>query len=329
MKVCFTEFPLSINRDIEIEKSVCPPDTEFVKVLFDPDAENNDKFYEDIADADVIVDWYCEFGKKEIDAMKKCKCISFASTAYNLADLDYAASKGIAVCSILDYCTQETAENGFAMMLSLQRGLPAYHRSIQDRLEWNEFAVDHLQRVEGQTIGIVGLGRIGQSVVKKAHGFDMNVIAYDPYLPPEVADKVGAKLVDFETILSDSDVISIHMNLTPENTYMFNKDVFMRCKKKPIIINEGRGLMIKEDDLAWALDNGYVRAAGLDMLESEAPDLTKCKLVGRENVIINPHAGYRSDTSFYLMCKISMENALLCYQGKHKEAFVVRNGVGL
>lgn len=157
----------------------------------------------------------------------------------------------------------------------------------------------------------------------------MHVLAYDPYIPQEVADSVGAKLVDFDTLLAESDVVSIHMNFTKENTYMFNKETFMKCKKRPIIINEGRGLMICEEDLAWALDNGYVRAAGLDMLESEAPDLHKCKLVGRENVIINPHAGYRSDTSFYLMCKISMENALLCYQGKYKEASVVRNGVGL
>ena len=122
------------------------------------------------------------------------------------------------------------------------------------------------------------------------------------------------------------------MNLTEENVHMFNKEAFSKMKKKPIIINEGRGPMVSEEALAWALDEGIVRGAGLDMLECEIPTkeyLEKCPLLGRDNVIINPHSGYHSDTSERLTSEISMRNGLLCFEGRQKEAAIVRNGIGM
>ena len=187
--------------------------------------------------------------------MDHCKVISFQSTGYNEADLDYAKEKGIAVCSILDYCTQETAESAMALMLNLQRGIRQYDRSVQQDHVWDYQVVPHLKRIAGQVMGIAGLGRIGQSVARKAQAFDMEVIAYDPFLPPAIAENLGVKLVDFDTLLAESDVLSLHMNLTEENYHMFNKEAFMKCKKHPIIVNEGRGPLICDEDLVWALDN--------------------------------------------------------------------------
>ena len=160
----------------------------------------------------------------------------------------------------------------------------------------NASAVSGLKRIEGQTMGIVGLGRIGQSVAKKAHGFDMRVIAYDSFLPLEVAEKLGVQMVDLDTLLAESDVVSIHMNLTPENDHMFNKETFLKMKKQPILINEGRGPMVSEDDLVWALDN----------------------------VILNPHSGFLSDTSNYLVCALPVQNAVAYVRGEP-----LRNGVSL
>lgn len=202
-----------------------------------------------------------------------------------------------------------------------------YDRSVQQDKVWDYSVVQHLRRIEGQVMGIAGLGRIGQSVAKKAKGFDMEVIAYDPYLPPEIAEKLGVKLVDFDTLLAEADVISIHMNLTEENYHMFNKETFRKCKKQPIIVNEGRGALISDDDLLWALEEGYVRGAALDMLESENPDLNNCKLLGRDDVLLTPHSGYFSDTSNYLVAKLSMDNALYYYNGEYDKVKVIRNGV--
>lgn len=332
MKMVFTNDPGTAGMQHDAEKKYIPGGWEVVNADFYAEGDNAE-FYKTLEDADVVLNSYVYLGKKEIDAMKKCKCISFQATGYNEVDLDYAAEKGIPVASILDYCTQETAENAIATMLCLQRGTLQYNKSIHVDKIWDCNVVQHQQRVEGQTMGIVGLGRIGRHVAKIAgKGLGMNIIAYDPFLPAEIAEAAGAKLVDFDTILAESDVISVHMNLTEENVHMFNKEVFMKMKKKPILINEGRGPMISEVDLAWALDKGYVRAAGLDMLESEFPDanyIVKCPLVGRENVILNPHSGFQSDTSLELIYQISVENAIKCFEGRYKDAWVVRNGVGL
>lgn len=327
MKIVLAEVPYTKDRDISVEKACCPEGAELKIAVYDEHSENNDAFYNEIADADIIVDGYVYFGKKEIDAMQRCKVISFQSTGYNEADLEYAASKGIAVCSIVDYCTQETAENAMALMLNLQRAIRQYDRSVQQDKVWDYGVVQHLQRIAGQTMGIAGLGRIGQSVAKKAQGFDMNVIAYDPFLPPEIAEKLGVKLVDFDTLLAESDVISIHMNLTEQNFHMFNKETFRKCKKRPILVNEGRGALVSDDDLLWALEEGYIRGAALDMLESENPDLSTCKLLGRDDVLLTPHSGYFSDTSNYLVAKLSMDNALYYFNGEYDKVAAIRNGV--
>ena len=292
MKIVLAEVPYTKDRDISVEKSCVPEGAELTMAVFDEHAENNDAFYAEIKDADIIIDGYVHFGKKEIDAMDHCKVISFQSTGYNEADLDYAKEKGIAVCSILDYCTQETAESAMALMLNLQRGIRQYDRSVQQDHVWDYQVVPHLKRIAGQVMGIAGLGRIGQSVARKAQAFDMEVIAYDPFLPPAIAENLGVKLVDFDTLLAESDVLSLHMNLTEENYHMFNKEAFMKCKKHPIIVNEGRGPLICDEDLVWALDNGYIRGAALDMVESEDPDLDTCPLVGRDDVLLTPHSAW-------------------------------------
>lgn len=327
MKIVLAEVPYTKDRNMSVEQSCCPEGAELAVAVYDEHSEDNAAFYKEIEDADIIIDGYVYFGKKEIDAMKNCKVISFQSTGYNEADLEYAASKGIAVCSILDYCTQETAENTMALMLNLQRAIRQYDRSVQQDKVWDYGVVQHLRRIEGQTMGIAGLGRIGQSVAKKAKGFDMNVIAYDPYLPPEIAEGLGVELVDFDELLAESDVISIHMNLTEDNYHMFNKETFRKCKKQPIIVNEGRGALVSDDDLLWALEEGYVRGAALDMLESENPDLNNCKLLGRDDVLLTPHSGYFSDTSDYLVAKLSMDNALYYVSGEYEKVKSIRNGV--
>ena len=332
MKFVFTNDPGTIGKAHLPERKYLPEGAEAVIADFLPDGDN-EEFYRKLADADAVLNSYVYLGKKEIDAMQKCKCISFQSTGYNEVDLDYAAQKGIPVTSILDYCTQETAENAIAMMLCLQRSTLGYNKLIQEDHVWNVKAILHQQRVEGQVMGIVGLGRIGRHVAKIAgKGLGMKILAYDPYVAPETAQQAGAELVDLERLLAESDVVSIHMSLTESNRNMFNRELFRKMKKRPLLINEGRGQMVSEKDLAWALDEGLVRGAGLDMLESEFPDaayLAQSPLVGRSDVILNPHSGYQSDTSLELIYKISMENAIKCIEGRYEDCWVIRNGVGI
>jgi D-3-phosphoglycerate dehydrogenase len=183
--------------------------------------------------------------------------------------------------------------------------------------------------MHGQQIGIVGFGKIGQAVGKRAQAFGMQVVAYDPYISAEAAEKQHVKLVDLDTLLTTSDVISIHMNLTKENTAFFTLDVFKKMVKKPFIINVARGAMIDEKDLVTALDTNLVRGAGLDVLESEYPDMKTCPLVGRPNVILTPHSAFYSKTAEFLSAKITVENLVKCLKGNFKGAARVVNDVGL
>lgn len=130
-------------------------------------------------------------------------------------------------------------------------------------------------------------------------------------------------------LLRQADVITIHMNLTDENTALLGRKEFEKMERKPYIINVARGLMIDEEALVWALDHGCIRGAGLDVLKDEYPDLENHPLLGRDNVILTPHVGFYSKTSLDKLTEYAMENALLCYNGEYEKACVVRNGVGL
>ncbi len=335
MKLVYTETPATVAQSHEVDDTFIPAGMEHITAVMNPaeplTSETNQKFLADIKDADIIINSYVEFDKELLDAMDHCKVLSFQSTGYNAVDLEYAAQRGIAVVSILDYCTQETAENAIASMLALQRNTIGYNRAIQEDRVWDYSLFPGMKRVEGQTMAIIGLGRIGQHVARIAgKGLGMKIIAFDPFLPAEIARELGVELVDFDTALAEGDVVSVHMNLTKDNRNMFNKETFAKMKKHPIFINEGRGEMVVEADLMWALDEGIIRAAGIDMLESEDPDLSKCCLIStppRANLIINPHSGYWSDTSDYLVRKYSMENAINYVNGNYDEVRVIRNGV--
>lgn len=337
MKIVFTETPSTASQSHDVDYTFLPADAEHLVSVYNPaepiDSEANRKFTADIKDADIIINSYVEFEPELIDCLEHCRIISFQSTGYNAVDLEYAAEKGVCVASIRDYCTQETAENAIASMLALQRNTINYNRDVQEKRVWDWTAHPGMMRVEGQTISIIGYGRIGQHVGRIAgKGLGMRVLAYDPYVPEEVAKAQGAELVDLDTALAEGDVISVHMNLTKDNKYFFTRETFAKMKKKPIFINEGRGEMVEEEALKWALDEGILRGAGIDMLESEDPDLSKCCLISdppRENLIIMPHVGYWSDTSDYLVRKYSIDNALNYCLGKYDEVRDIRNGVKL
>lgn len=327
MKIVLTEVPGTAGRDISIEKSCCPPDAELVRVVFDEEESDYTAFYDAIRDADMIVDGYVHFGKKELDVLEKCSVISFQSIGYNEVDLDYATEKGIGVCSLTDYCVPEVAEHTLALMLAAQRRLREFDYSIQTDRKWDySMASDlHIKRIQGQTYGLTGFERIGRAVAKRAKGFEMHVIAYDPFLPKNAGDELGVEMVSFDELLERSDVISLHMGLNESNYHLYNKDTFSRMKRCPILINEGRGAMIDEEDLIWALDNNLIRIAALDVLESEMPDMTTCPLVGRSDVILTPHVGYYSETSDDLVYRQAMENALAYHRGDYDAVNTIRN----
>ena len=190
MKVVYTTPKAFAGWPLSGLKGNLPTDAEYKMAVFDPDDSENEEFYREISDADAVMNVYVHLGKKELDAMKKCRVVSFMSTGYNEIDLDYATSKGIAVASVLDYCTQETAENAIANMMALQRGTIIYNEAIQEKHVWNVGVVKGLKRVEGQVIGIVGLGRIGRHVAMNTR--QGVYVTYEPDTPSPAVDTASA-----------------------------------------------------------------------------------------------------------------------------------------
>lgn len=324
-KIVIVEYPETANRDIQTELNYFPKDAEVKLAVFDE--EDPEEFYSAVEDADAILTGYVTLDKTAIDRMKKCKIISVQATGWNCVDSDYAKEKGIAVCAVGEYCTQEVADHAMMLMLSLSKALPYLTRRVNKDLVWEiETLKDMgLRRLEGQNLGIVGFGKIGRAVAKRAAAFGFDLIAYDPYIPEKIATDIGAKLVTLDTLLETSDIITVHMNLTSENQSFFNKEVFKKMKKHPILINVARGGMIDEEDLVEALENGLLRGAGLDVLQSEVPDLARCKLVNRENVIITPHSAFFSDDSIEACERISTENITYYLNGEKDKVFKIVN----
>lgn len=327
MKIIIAEYPESADRDLSIEKSVFPADANLELAVYTRETE--DAFIEQCRDADAVLVGYVGINRKMIDNLDCCRVISVQATGWNYVDAEYAKEKGIAVCAIGEYCTQEVADHTLMLMLSLLRGIKTCERSVQMEREWIYNAKPGVKRIQGLKIGIAGFGKIGKAVAKRARSFGMEILAYDPYIPDDLIRKEGGIPVTMDELLEQSDVITNHMNLTAENAGMFNMEKFGKMKRHPILLNVARGGAVNEKDLVQALDEGLVSGAGLDVLESETPDLNQCPLLGRENVIITPHNAFYSETTEYLLYKIPAENVLRCMEGNYKLANRVVNGVGL
>lgn len=308
--ILISDYPEELKRDLEWEKKKLRESLgEEYKVEVYP-YWNQKEFMEKLREAEVLLTAFLPVTAEVLASAEKLKLIVVNATGYGTIDLKKANEKNIAVCPIREYCTQEVAEHTMALMLCLQRGIRAYEHAIEQKKSWNYLDVTGLRRIEGQTLAIFGFGRIGQAVAKRAQAFGMKILAVDPYLPKEVAQAAGVSLVEKEEALLQADVITNHMNQTAENGHYFSEKEFARMEKHPIFINAGRGNCVDETALAEALESGQVRAAGLDVLETENPDIGHHPLAHRENVVLTPHAAFYSDTSMRELQRISCENLI-------------------
>lgn len=326
MKLVIADYPDVLGRELEKEVAyLCAgvPDSEIVVHPY----VTREAFLQEMADADGLLTAFIPLGKDELSAMFHLKAISINATGYNFVDLEETAKRGIPVCAIGEYCTQEVADHTFALILALDRNLKHYHTDIDTRRRWQYYSAPRPMGLEGQTLGLFGFGKIGRAVARRAQGFGMHVIAVDPYANAEQAAALGVTLTDAATLLRTAHVVSNHMNLTAENKHCFNYACFASMEQHPIFINVGRGGSVMEADLIRALDEGLVRAAGLDVLEAEKPDLQHCALVGRENVILTPHAAFYSVRSMEALQRMSCENLTACLNGSPQDANRVVNGV--
>jgi len=216
----------------------------------------------------------------------KLKAIARAGVGVDNVDLAAAKAHGVVVMNTPGGNTIATAEHAFALMLALARHIPQGHQSLAaGRWQRKKFVGGELK---GKTLGIIGLGRIGQALATRAQAFEMTVIAHDPYLPPAVAAGLGVPLLALDEVYARADYLSLHALLSAATRGLIDSDAIAGMKKGVRIINAARGALIRSADLAAALHSGQVAGAALDVYETEPPPADH-PLIGRPNVIHTPH----------------------------------------
>lgn len=219
------------------------------------------------------------------------KLICEAGTGYNNLDLDAAREKGIMVCNIPAYSTQRVAQTAIMLLLNLsstmQVQMAMLAKGNHDNFTKN-LQVPHVE-VNDKTLGIIGAGHIGQAVIRVAQALDMNILVYTR-TPKE--DGNGIRYVDLETLLKNSDYVSLHCPLTPQTRHLINKDTLALMKPEAFLINTSRGALVDEPALIEALQNGTIAGAGLDVQEVEPPAEDN-PLYTMSNVILTPHMGWK------------------------------------
>ena len=243
-------------------------------------------------DADGVLVTYAKLPGELLRQLQRCKVIGRFGLGVDNIDVKAAAALNIVVTYVPDYCLQEVSDHAMALVLALARKV-AFSNALVQQGRWEMPAVVPIRRLEGQVLGLVGLGNIPRRVAPKARAFGFKVIAHDPYVSAAIAQELGVELVSFERLLEISDFISVHAPLTPQTRGLFNADAFGRMKKGAHIVNTARGPLLDEAALVAALDAGHLGGAALDVVATE-PLSKDSPLLGRSNVILTPHTAFYS-----------------------------------
>jgi D-3-phosphoglycerate dehydrogenase len=268
----------------------------------------------EIADADAcVVRSGTQITKEVIESAKKLKVIGRAGVGLDNVDVETASKRGIVVINTPGGNTISAAEHAFCLMMALARNVGRANESMK-KGDWERKKFTGIE-LHGKTLGIVGLGRIGTEVAKRAQSFGMRVIAYDPYLRAERANQLGVQVSGLEALFAESDFITLHMPLTAENRHMIGEKELSTMKKTARIINCARGGLIDEQALAKAILNKQIAGAAIDVFESEPPpkDLELLKL---PEVVATPHLGASTEEAQVAVAVEVAQSIIDYFQGR-------------
>ena len=261
---------------------------------------------------------YDSINKKIIEEGKNLKVISTYSVGFDHIDTEYAKKKKIRVGFTPEVLTDATADMAFLLLLDIARRVTEGDRIIREG-KWKEIygAFDYVGvDLQGKTIGILGLGRIGSTLAKRAKAFDMKIIYHNRKPVTKSKEKsLDAKYVSFEKLITQSDFLSIHVPHTKETDRLFNMKIFRKMKKTAFLINTSRGKVVNEKDLAIALKEKIISGAGLDVFDKE-PIKKNHPLVKLPNIVLAPHIGSSTKETRIKMAEITVKNLNLGINGK-------------
>ena len=256
--------------------------------------QGGDKFIEEAREADAIIAGKSTISKDMITSLQRCKVIALGSVGADKVDVGAATAKGILVTNVPDIFIDEVAEHAMTLILTTYRRITKLDRMVRDG-HWSDGRpiLNGYPRLLGLTLGLISFGNVSRAVARRASAFGLHLLAFDPYIGELTMTREHIEPVGITELLQRSDIVSMHAPHTSETHHMLNEEHFRLMKPSAIFINSGRGDTVSEPSLIRALEEGWIAAAGLDVLEKEPPDPGN-PLLKMEQVVLTPHVASAS-----------------------------------
>ena len=259
---------------------------------------------------DGIISGNHPFTRRVISAADKLKIISRTGAGFDSIDLKAATEHGIVVTTTPEANSESVADLAMGLMLGIARRIPQGDKNVRDG-GWSHYIGVELYQ---KTLGIIGMGKIGKRLAKRAYGFDMTILAHDLYQDEAFAAEYGVSYVSLDELLARADFVSIHSPLSPETTGLIGEPELKLMKPTAYLINTARGPIVHEPSLVKALKAGWIAGAGLDVFSEEPP--TNNPFLSIENVALSPHAASSTEEAWYRMARGAAENVVKVFEGK-------------
>ncbi len=317
-----------------VQVSDLPGISDYIRQVFQPAevdyryvySPNADDVIVAARDADVLmlIPGRPAITNKVIEDLPRCRHILAFTIGFDAIDIKAATEHGILVTNMPGTNYEEVADHTMALILACSRSIVELNQLVKN----GEWLVDRMHsrlgreiwprmaRLQGQTLGFIGFGNIARNVVPRARGFEMRLIAFDPYVAPGVFDGLGVTGVGFDELLAESDFISLHAPLTESNRGLIGLEQFRKMKPTAYIINTARGPLIDRDALYTALTQGLIAGAALDANEPEPSNPENNPLVSLDNVIMTAHSAGQSQTTFANMARRAPEQVFRLMRGE-------------
>jgi D-3-phosphoglycerate dehydrogenase len=265
-------------------------------------------------DAHAVLNTSAKISRRVIAELREALVICRYGIGVDTVDIPAATERGIIVANVPDFCFDEVADTAMSLILSVPRKVHLLNGLVHQGV-WKKDAAKPVHKFRGATLGIYAFGNIGRNLCRKAEPFGFRIITHDPYLKPDSVRGYPVTLVDFETLLRESDLLSVHAPLTDETRHKFDEAAFRRMKPSAFFFNLGRGPIHDQKALTRALKEGWIAGAGLDVLEKEPPDADD-PILKLDNVVFTPHyASYTEEAYRELQVKTG-ENAAAVLRGE-------------
>jgi D-3-phosphoglycerate dehydrogenase len=273
-----------------------------------------------VQEADAILTCFKRVSPAVVRAGRKLQVIGRYGIGVDNIAVDEATRAGIPVTNVPGYCSHEVAEHVLALILAHERGICRYDRGVREG-DWSLTQGLPMRRVAGRTLGIVGFGRIGQALARKASGLDLRLLVHDPSAFARELSAFGAEAVALGELAAQSDYVSVHVPLTEETRGLIDRDLLRRMKPGGFVVNAARGGIVDQEALVEALRDGWIAGAGIDVFEPEQLP-AEHPLLAERNLIATPHVAFYSEESVLELEVKAAENVVAILEGRRPEHVV-------